>query len=132
MICFFSPELDFWNMQKRYIPKLFCREIFCPKRSKHGCLHDNPPNPSFGWITKKRSFSSELNFALKGWGERGQSIFLIYKICFVGRFAYFYPFLTTILTPPARPKIMSCLKGKGLKFMGFITAFFVQLFFLIK
>ena len=70
MICFFSPELDFWNMQKRYI-----RKLFCPKRSKHGCLHENPPNPSFGWITKKRSFSSELKFAMKGWGERGHSIF---------------------------------------------------------
>ena len=55
-----------------------------------------------------------------------------HKICFVGRFAYFYPFLTTILTLPARPKIMSCLKGKGFMFMGSITALFVQLFFLIK
>ena len=80
----------------------------------------------------RRSFSSVLKSALKGWGAGAFHFFLIYKICFVDRFAYFYPFLTTILTPPARPKIMSCLKGKGLKFMGSIIAFFVQLFFLIK
>ena len=74
MICFSLPKL-ICELPSNILWKLFCREIFCPYRSKQGCLHYNPPNPSFGWITKKRSFSSELKSALKGWGERGQSIF---------------------------------------------------------
>ena len=83
-------------------------------------------------LPRKDAFLQSYSLLWKGCGRGGIPFFLIYKICFVGRFAYFYPFLTTILTPPARPKIMSCLKGKGFIFMGSIIAFMVQLFFLTK
>ena len=92
------------------------------------------PTQSFIWLDYQEKvlfFRVKVCFERVA-GEGAFHFFLIYKMCFVGRFAYFYPFLTTILTPPARPKIMSCLKGQGFMLMGSITAFFVQLFFLIK